>query len=151
MTWYLRTLASIGVPTSLLCLSMAERLLARDDVVLEDVGVDRGADLLVVLVDGRVRRREERVLAALEVDARALERADELVEVVVALDVGLLLAIQRALVAPHDLRALKGLEGGDHARVAGRAHLGRVRRHEGRRREEREREDDEAVHLDLGV
>merc|ERR1719453_2134179 len=135
MTWYLRTLASIGVPTSLLCLSMAERLLARDDVVLEDVGVDRGADLGVVLRDGRVRRREERVLAALEVDARALERADELVEVVVALDVGLLVAVQRALVAPHDLRALETLERGDHARVAGRGRLGRVRRHEGRRRE----------------
>merc|ERR1711918_233060 len=40
-----------------------ERDFARDDVVLEDVPRDRGADFLLVLVEGRIGRREERVLA----------------------------------------------------------------------------------------
>jgi hypothetical protein len=48
-------------------------------VVLEHVSRDRRADLVVVLVEGRVGRREERVLAAREVDALLGERGRELV------------------------------------------------------------------------
>ena len=52
------------------------RLLALDHVVLEHASGDRRADLVVVLVERRVRRREERVVAAREVDA-VLESAAE--------------------------------------------------------------------------
>ncbi|CAH0376624.1 unnamed protein product, partial [Pelagomonas calceolata] len=87
------------------------RLLALDHVVLEHVVADRRADLVVVLVEGRVGRRKERVLAAREVDALLGERGRELVEVVVALDVGLVVAEEHAVRAPEDLRALHGGEG----------------------------------------
>merc|ERR1719506_673184 len=80
-----------------------ERLLALDHVVLEDVRVDGGADLRVVLLDGRVGGREERVLAAREVDAGALDGA-----------------LEHAVRAPEDLRALERLEGVDDAGL----HLG---------------------------
>ncbi|CAH0368550.1 unnamed protein product [Pelagomonas calceolata] len=108
------------------------RLLALDHVVLEHVSRDRRADLVVVLVEGRVGRREERVLTAREVDALLGERGRELVEVVVALDVGLVVAEEHAVRAPEDLRALHRGEGVGDGRVELRGGLGGRDGREGR-------------------
>merc|ERR1711871_352429 len=83
----------------------ALRDLALDDVVLEDVSRERRAVVLLVLLERRVRRREERVLAARErvLQAHRVDRRAELAEVVVALDVRLLVAELDALRAPEDL------------------------------------------------
>ena len=87
----------------------ALRDLALDDVVLEDVSRERRAVVLLVLLERRVRRREERELAARErvLQAHRVDRRAELAEVVVALDVRLLVAELDALRAPEDLRALE--------------------------------------------
>merc|ERR1719217_1400569 len=77
MTWYLSTSAVTGVPTSALCLSKAE-------------------------LDGA-----RSVYSPPEVDALLGECGRELVEVVIALDVGLVVAECDAVGAPEDLRAIE--------------------------------------------
>ena len=99
---------------------------------LSTSAVDRRADLVVVLVEGRVGRREERVLAAREVDAVRREGRGELVEVVVALDVGLVVAEEHAVRAPEDLRALHRGEGVGDGRLDLRGGLGGRDGREGR-------------------
>merc|ERR1719311_457303 len=100
------------------------------------VGRERRAVVRLVLLERRVRRREERVLAARErvLQAEGVDRRAELAEVVVALDVRLLVAELNALRAPEDLRALE---------------LGELLRdrasHRDRRADRGARADDEAV------
>jgi len=89
--------------------------LAGNDVVLEDVG----GELALELREGGVGRHEDGQRArALEGrgEAGLLDGGDEGAEVVVALDVGLLLADGRAVSAPVDNRALEGGDGGDDVR-----------------------------------
>ena len=88
-----------------------QALLSFDDVVLEDIGINGGANLVLVLLEGRVRRGKDGEFARAEVNAVGFDGSGELGEVIASLDIGLVESLFNTFGTPEDFGSFHGLDG----------------------------------------